>query len=183
MKCKICGEEIPSSIIIDGIRRSMRNRINCVNCTPFGKSRYITKTEEGRLKRIAAKTRRYYHNKKLQNGKDPIKIRRQKYKTTIIGFISSGCQICSYNRCFRNIVFHHLRDKQFSLDERHFQYALQTILDEIRKCIIVCHNCHGEIHDGLISSERLNELNKLLVQKLIGLDGKTWEMFFDSFQK
>ena len=176
-RCKKCGKEIPYSIIIDGMRRPMQNRSNCIDCVPYGKSRYVTKTEEGRLKRIATKTRRYYYNVKMRVGSDPVKIRRQKYRSSVIKLISGGCQICSYNRCFRNIVFHHLRDKQFQLDERHFQYAFKTILNEIRKCMIVCHNCHGEIHAGLFSTEKLNELNNILKQKLVGLDKLNWESF------
>jgi hypothetical protein len=110
-------------------------------------------------------------------GADPLKIRRQKYKSSVINFISGGCQICSYSRCFRNIFFHHLKDKKFPLDERHFQYAFKTILIEIRKCVIVCHNCHGEIHDGLIPLEKLNELNIILNKKFGGFDKLTWESF------
>lgn len=126
--CKKCGRDIPISVIIGGVRRVLRNRANCLTCVPFGESRYVAKTEEGRRKRIAAKSRSYYKRYKEIHGVDKIKERRNRYRRHIIDLLSGNCQICGYSRCYRNLTFHHTRDKRLRLDERSFQFALQTLL-------------------------------------------------------
>ena len=40
------------------------------------------------------------------------------------------------------------------LSSRRFTCALATLLPELKKCAVCCHNCHGEIH-GEIHGELL----------------------------
>ncbi len=56
---------------------------------------------------------------------------------------------CPYNRCLRNLVFHHEFGKEFELSQRAFQFSWEKLLPEIKKCVLLCANCHGEVHDGL----------------------------------
>ena len=35
-RCQKCNEEIPSSIIIDGIKKELSSRKHCLKCVPFG---------------------------------------------------------------------------------------------------------------------------------------------------
>lgn len=76
---------------------------------------------------------------------------RRRAKLRLIASFGGSCGICGYNKCVRNLVFHHLdpslKDKGFG----HYQsLAWDKIVAEIRKCVMLCHNCHGEFHDGLI---------------------------------
>lgn len=59
----------------------------------------------------------------------------------------------------RNLSFHHLYDKDLKLSSREMQFSIKTLLKEVKKCILVCHNCHGEIHDNLISKDLISNLN------------------------
>lgn len=145
-----CGTVIPQTKIIDGKKRNLRNRRKCLNCMPFGQSRYRRKTEEEKRSANAEKARRHYHRRKKELGIDPIRLHREKRKKELVKTLGSKCQLCGYNRTIKNLVFHHLKDKKFPLTARGFQYAWDDIVAEARKCIMVCHNCHGEIHDGLI---------------------------------
>jgi hypothetical protein len=47
--------------------------------------------------------------------------------------------------------FHHLDPykKDFSIG-RNWSKSLDALKAELDKCILVCRNCHGEIHEGLI---------------------------------
>ena len=36
MICEKCGKEFPNTIIIDGIRHSLKSRKHCLECVPFG---------------------------------------------------------------------------------------------------------------------------------------------------
>jgi hypothetical protein len=62
------------------------------------------------------------------------------------------CSICGYNKCFAALDFHHTNSctKEFEMstfvinacNERN----KQILLKEISKCIILCANCHRELH-------------------------------------
>lgn len=59
----------------------------------------------------------------------------------------------------------------FNLLSRHY-------FDEIKKCVVLCHNCHGELHEGLIEEERVLEINKKNEQVLGVLDRQVWSDLF-----
>ena len=57
------------------------------------------------------------------------------------------CENCGYNKNYSALCFHHLRDKQFPLDIRNCSNRnWESLLEESLKCVVLCHNCHMEIH-------------------------------------
>lgn len=65
------------------------------------------------------------------------------------------CQICSYNRCPEAIDLHHINpsEKEFgfgSITASPKSWE-NTIVPELRKCIILCSNCHREFHSGFVN--------------------------------
>lgn len=62
---------------------------------------------------------------------------------------SKGCSVCGYNSCLSALEFHHLdpSKKEHKLSQIRSE---KTILRETAKCILVCANCHREIHAGII---------------------------------
>lgn len=63
------------------------------------------------------------------------------------------CIICGYNRCFRNLSFHHKdpSKKVGTVGQMIYSHSKTKATQEVKKCILICANCHGELHDGLIS--------------------------------
>lgn len=62
---------------------------------------------------------------------------------------SKGCCLCGYCKCLDALEFHHVNgaEKVAALtDMKH----LPAIVKELEKCILVCANCHREIHSGQI---------------------------------
>lgn len=59
--------------------------------------------------------------------------------------------MCGYKKCTRALVFHHLdpKKKEFGLSERGLTRSWEKIKLEIDKCVLLCANCHMEIHDGI----------------------------------
>ncbi len=56
---------------------------------------------------------------------------------------------CGYSRNLAALAWHHLdpRDKRFNLDLRVMSNRSQAeITLEVRKCILLCANCHAETH-------------------------------------
>lgn len=76
---------------------------------------------------------------------------RQRLKTRLVYVGGGCCAICGYDKCQGALEFHHLdpEEKDFALSQN-ANIATEKALNEIQKCILVCANCHREIHAGLI---------------------------------
>lgn len=62
------------------------------------------------------------------------------------------CQCCGYDTCKDALAFHHIDPRQKDLsfgDLRASPKSWDKVAAELRKCILVCHNCHSEIHAGV----------------------------------
>jgi predicted HNH restriction endonuclease len=72
-------------------------------------------------------------------------------------------------KCLSAIEFHHIRrDKEQTISD--IQKSLKKVKVEIAKCIIVCSNCHREIHAGKIEVHNHTEtgvVEELPLLKLI----------------
>lgn len=66
------------------------------------------------------------------------------------------CSECGYAKNLSALVFHHLRDKNFQLDARAFSNRrIEPIHDELAKCILLCNNCHAELHNPELDLAKL----------------------------
>lgn len=68
------------------------------------------------------------------------------------------CCVCDYDRELSALEFHHidpsLKDKDcYGLTRLLNDKGKAAFLKEIEGCILVCANCHREIHKGLILVE------------------------------
>lgn len=62
------------------------------------------------------------------------------------------CNICNYNKCQDSLICHHLdpSKKDFALGKiRANPISWDKIVVELRKCVLLCHNCHAEVHENL----------------------------------
>jgi hypothetical protein len=59
------------------------------------------------------------------------------------------CQKCGYNKCISALDFHHIepQHKDFGISHKGLTRSWEAIKKEIDKCILVCANCHREIHE------------------------------------
>jgi len=168
-----CGQVIPNGKIIDGKHRNLQNRTRCLDCMPFGQSRYKKKSDEEKRAKNAAKAKRHYDKYKNKYGVDPINVLRNKRRESIINAIGGKCQICGYDKLRANLAFHHLRYKSFPLDIRRFQYRYEIIMNEVRKCVLICHNCHGEVHGGLIQQSIIDDAHARLLSSVKSVEYPT----------
>ena len=83
--------------------------------------------------------------------KEAVKKRRNKLRQMAFEYKGGKCVICGYNKCLRALVFHHLdpKTKSFGISERGFTRSWDSIKAELDKCVMLCSNCHMELHDGL----------------------------------
>ena len=74
-------------------------------------------------------------------------------KARMVAAFGGECCICGYDRSTRALCFHHLdpADKKFSIAEaRACARSWKKIVAELRKCVLICQNCHMELEDGLV---------------------------------
>ena len=57
-----------------------------------------------------------------------------------------GCSVCGYKKSLLALHFHHVGPKVNEVSKM-FGYSRKNIKKEICNCILVCSNCHCEIHD------------------------------------
>ena len=89
-----------------------------------------------------------------------VKKRRKKLKELAVKYKGGKCVFCGYKRDHAALDFHHLDEtkKVFGLSQRGLTRSWKRVKKELDKCILVCANCHREVHSGTLqpSTEMLN---------------------------
>ena len=82
-------------------------------------------------------------------------------KLELIRLKGGKCEICGYDKNIAALEFHHLDPsvKSFQLDSRHLSNTTRDkIIEELDKCILVCANCHRELHNPHFNGENIENL-------------------------
>jgi len=71
---------------------------------------------------------------------------RKRVKLKLLEYKGGQCVMCGYNKCSRSLEFHHLdpNEKDFTISGK--SWSFERLKCEVDKCILVCSNCHNEIH-------------------------------------
>ena len=74
--------------------------------------------------------------------------RRDKVKLMAINYKGGKCEICGYNKCPDALEFHHVNsnEKDLRIKQKGYTRSFSEVQKELDKCILVCSNCHREIH-------------------------------------
>ena len=82
----------------------------------------------------------------MGNSKDVSNFRIRR-KENLIRVLGSACCLCGYNECIGALEFHHIEseNKSYQLSSGNC-HSLKDDLEEAKKCLLVCANCHREIH-------------------------------------
>jgi 5-methylcytosine-specific restriction endonuclease McrA len=80
-----------------------------------------------------------------------VKIWLKNTKQKLIEHRGGKCILCGYNKCIGALHFHHINpaEKSFTISGK--TKAYQKLLSESEKCVILCANCHAEVHGGVSS--------------------------------
>lgn len=78
--------------------------------------------------------------------------RRRRLKEMVVEYKGGKCIICGYKRYIGAFDLHHSDDskKNFGLSMRGLTRSWKKIKEEANKCILVCANCHREIHANYV---------------------------------
>lgn len=85
-------------------------------------------------------------------------LKKQKYKLKMIEYKGGKCEICGYNKNISALEFHHLNpeEKEFTISDT--KHSWEDTQKELDKCILLCANCHREIHNPQSTPQNLNKL-------------------------
>ena len=77
-----------------------------------------------------------------------VKAHRRRVKELLVEYKGGECQICHYNKCIAALDFHHLdpTQKDFAISNSNIYRNIDVLKAEVNKCILVCANCHRELH-------------------------------------
>ena len=87
---------------------------------------------------------------------DGIQLTRGMFLAKIKEKYGGKCIRCGYDKCIKALEFHHIdpTKKDFTISNGNFK--LKEAIEESKKCILICSNCHKEFHDGMWKLEDLN---------------------------
>jgi len=97
----------------------------------------------------------YTYNRSIRNGASAticnicrVSNRRREIKRLAVEYKGGKCSICGYNKCIDALDFHHINpfEKEFSISHDGYTKSFDKVKVELDKCILVCSNCHRELH-------------------------------------
>lgn len=158
--CKKCGTRFAIMQTIDGKRRNLCKRRYCLTCSPFGgrNTRDLTGNDkkfgiaEGTKLNCATCGREYTvqrskNHRPKQCASCATGSRRVLTKKKCVAYKGGACQRCGYSRCIAALEFHHVDEnsKQFTIASA-WNRAWEVVKAELDKCVMLCGNCHAEVH-------------------------------------
>jgi hypothetical protein len=77
--------------------------------------------------------------------------RRKRIRDMAVAYKGGQCLLCHYKRCPAALEFHHPdpSTKDFSISADGSTRSWKRVKQEIEKCVLICANCHREIHAGI----------------------------------
>lgn len=145
--CLVCNELIKSNLKYCPTCKKPPKTISedkkCSSCNQIKSKNLFYKTNTtGTLSSQCKEcTRKSKHDMYLN-----VKIKCVEYK-------GGQCNKCGYSKCIKALEFHHIdpNEKDFNLTKVRilsWDNQKERIIKELDKCILVCANCHREIHDN-----------------------------------
>ena len=111
---------------------------------------------------------------------------QRKKKLFAVEAFGGKCQICGYNKCVNSLTFHHIdsENKKESPSYIIMRWSWENAKKELEKCILICSNCHGEIHYKILDIDLKKFIkpwvNKTCLQCKRKFDTKNIEQIFCS---
>ncbi len=85
--------------------------------------------------------------------KKAVSLRRKIIKQKSLLYKGNKCLFCGYNKYNGALEFHHINSKTkiFGIGQKGYTRSWESVKNELDKCVLVCSNCHKEVHAGIRS--------------------------------
>jgi hypothetical protein len=168
-KCSVCHKEKSWDNFYMRSDRP-RPKARCKVCEIAAQKKYYSenKTQIQIKKRKYArkhqKERKAYEKEWRKRPESKIKrlkqnsVRRQKNKQKAVDYKGGKCSCCGYNKCLAALEFHHIDPCKKEGETSKLKTGKWVVFKkELDKCILLCSNCHRELHNDLSVFEVCNE--------------------------
>ena len=94
----------------------------------------------------------------------------KKRKKDLVSVLGGKCCICGFDAYIEALDFHHIdpTTKNFGLGASNaVTKALDKQLEEAKKCVLLCANCHRGVHAGYLQIPTEHYYNEELAQQLL----------------
>jgi len=83
------------------------------------------------------------------------KEKRVRRKERLVEEHGGECEDCGYDECITALCFHHRNEeeKEFNISASSGQRAWDKLVEEAKKCDLLCANCHQKRHCDLCDHE------------------------------
>ena len=170
--CRKCEGEFPNKIRVNGKEHNLQNRKFCLKCSPFG-SHNTRKLDEDVVphgKRRVSGTcgcgRRIQEGRSLTCYVCYQHAKTERVRRKVYGMLGTACWRCEFDAGFEAISvldFHHMDEKTklFTLQTRNMcNRAWDVVLEEMKKCCLLCCRCHRLFHAGLVSADEIKGIHE-----------------------
>lgn len=141
--------ELISTIVIE-LNRSDRSICHKVNRLKLSRKKPLK-----RIKQSVEEKRKYNINWHNRNKEKVFLLRNQRarqLKQDLVDSLGGCCIKCGYNNCLNALDFHHKSGKkEANISLLISQGSKTRAIEEAKKCVVLCSNCHREFHSGLFS--------------------------------
>jgi hypothetical protein len=112
----------------------------------------------------------------MGNSRSVIRTQRRK-KLRAIEYLGGKCSLCGYHKCQAALGFHHVdpTQKEHSVTYIVMRWRWEKVKPELDKCILVCNNCHAEVHFGMHSPDRCKRILLRAVKKVCPICGDEFQ--------
>lgn len=147
--CKKCNQEFPSSTWINGKQRYLHKRSYCLECSPLHKFKgyEIRKEQTPDKKKCPICQRVFKYTKNNVCTACRTALLRYEQRGRAYALLGSKCKNCSEDD--PDILTCHHRnpdEKKFNLCSAWGNIAWELIEIELKKCDLLCANCHMKTH-------------------------------------
>ena len=156
-KCKYCGKEFDKKESLGGHiiwcnlnpnkngKSNFKNTYNNLEIEDLPK--YIQREcKHHGLSKFVLRTDGSYRCAKCSS--ESVILRRKKVKEELVEYKGGKCEICGYNKCIAALEFHHIdsNEKDFAISSKGITISIEKMKKEVDKCMLLCSNCHKEVH-------------------------------------
>ena len=146
--CHNCGVEIKLRTVINGKVINCQRRKYCFKCSPFGSGNNKSKKCAAIAATLLPRRPNGSRIRKDQYRKYQKELRKKR-KKALVEIFGGKCSICGYNKSYKALEFHHKnsKGKEFNLSCLGYTCKWERLLNEAKKCVLMCANCHRELGD------------------------------------
>lgn len=154
--CLKCGRRFKKRKI-NGIVRRIDQRKYCWECSPFTRTtnwklsrsnKYCPKCDKTKVvEEFYARSGRKQLYAYCRSCMIAYQQKRNRdLKQRAVDYKGGKCERCGYSRCIWALDFHHPESSKKDINIAHASYRWAKLQSELDKCMLVCSNCHREIH-------------------------------------